>query len=260
MSSVKNRYFFLLFVVVTFLPIDKISSQDLGFGCLGLIGGFVGYEIQNYKSETMNLYSQFYNEKNKNSLVDPFKKFGEARGFRFGLNLFRNNFSGFIVTIKTSYQDISEKDNQVIFVNGSEQINMLELNLKNYSLGIDLGTTITPALSWKVIEASLIYYQAEIIETVSPAGMQSSIKYYTHKNPEFGYNLGTGFILHLIKNYISLEGSASFSIFNIKEVSDENGKVFFYDNPEQNLMQTRENLIKSGGVNLVIQLNIGFPI
>ena len=260
MSLIRNKYSFLLLIVITFFSTEKIFSQDIGFGCLGLIGGFVGYEIQNYKSQTINLYSQFYNEKNKNSIVDPFKKFGEARGFRFGLNLFRKNYSGFIVTIKTSYQEISEKDNQVIFVNGSEQINMLELDFRNFSLGIDLGTTITPALSWKVIEASLIYYQTEIVETVNPAGMQSSIKYYKHKNPEFGYNLGTGFILHLIKNYISLEGSASYSIFNIKEVTDDDGKIFFYDNPEQNLMQTRENLITSGGVNLVIQLNIGFPI
>ena len=245
-------------LLVCFIAFSTNSNaQTLGFGCLGFVGGYAGFTYQQYNPKGLNEYINSFNINNADSLSSPMNNFGQAQGYRFGINFFRANVKGFILTTKGFYQSVTENHQTQInsYAGASTVINQIQLT--NWGLGIDLGTIITGALSWKVIDAALIYTSASYTNTTNSPGPSSVIYKYNSENPSIGYSVGTGFILDVIENYISLEGTAGYSAFSIGKMKSVDGTELAVS---ENSNVSMKNFISNGGFNAAIQLNFGFPL
>ncbi|MHB1688523.1 MAG: hypothetical protein ACYCVH_14315 [Ignavibacteriaceae bacterium] len=233
------------------------SAQSFGFGCLGFVGGYGGYSYQQYNPQGLNNYIQSFNTNHSNSLSSPMSKFGKAQGYRFGINFFRADIKGFILTTKGFYQSLSEK-NQTSMNSSSETTTVIyQLQLTNWGVGIDLGTIITGALSWKIIDAALLYNSASFTNTINSPGPSTIINKYNSESSSFGYTIGTGFILDIIDQYVSLEGVAGYTVFKIDKMKQSDGTELTVS---ENSNEVMKNFISGGGFNAVIQLNVGFPL
>ena len=233
------------------------NAQTFGFGCLGLVGGYGGFSYQQYNSQGLNDYIQSFNTNHSDSLSSPIGKFGKAQGYRFGINFFRANVKGFILTTKGFYQNLTEKNQTSINSAAGDATVINQLQLINWGLGIDLGTTITGALSWKVIDAALLYTTASFTNTTNSPGPSSVINKYNSENPSFGYSIGTGFILDVIDQYVSFEGTAGYTFFSVSKMKSADGTEL---TASENSNVSMKNFISNGGFNAVVQLNVGFPL
>ena len=248
------KYLFLISLLL-FLPAHA-QDQKMGFGCLGLVGGTAGYQVQKFQATGLNSYIGNLNRIHSDSLINPIPEFGRAEGYRFGINFFRQNYSGFVITFKGSYQSLQEKQESRWHAGEGDNTNTLDLKINQFSLGVDLGTTLFSVLDWKVIDASLLLSSAKLVHTENFPGKPTVKTEYKSDGNSFGYSFGSGFILHLIKNYISVEGTIGYAFFTIDKIKD----------PESDYLQTSDpsspvtNFIENGGLTGIIQLNIGFPL
>ena len=236
---------------------NKSNAQSFGFGCLGFVGGYGGYSYQVYNPTGLNNYVKTFNEIRQDSLKSPMQKFGKAQGYRLGINFFRANIKGFILTTKAFYQLLSEK-HQVQLNSYSGQSSIIyKLDITNWGFGIDLGTSLTDALSWKVLDAAVLFNTAKLEMTKNFPDAITEVDDYKSAKSTIGYSIGTGFILSIIDNYVSIEGGAGYSVFKIDKMQNNNGQ---YLTTAENSTQVMSNLITAGGFNAVIQLNVGFPL
>ncbi len=198
-----------------------------------------------------------FNAANRDSLSSPMSKFGEAQGYRIGLNFFRANIKGFILTTKGFYQYLSEKNTAGIeAANGSANA-VYQVEMRNWGIGLDLGTALTDILSWKVVDAAVLYNSASFTNTRNSPGPITKLMKYSSEKYTLGYTVGTGFILQLIDRYISLEGVAGYAAFKIDRMRSGDGTQLTVSESSNEVMS---GFISSGGFNAVVQLNVGFPL
>lgn len=243
----------LIFFILIANP--NIHAQSFGFGCFGFVGGLAGYSHLSYQPGTLKYY---YVE---NSLVPhllapvDYPSFGNANGFRVGLNFFRANFSDFHITAKGFYQFIWEDNSTNSPISVSRIQTNYNLNFKSWGIGLDFGLPVSKILSWKIIDGQLLFNTVEFEKSTENIGTTVIAK-FKNDSPEIGYSLGTGFILSLIENYISLEGTAGYTSIKVKSMTDENGVDF-----KSTIFDTEEKeFIMGGGFSAVLQLNVGFPL
>ena len=127
--------------------------------------------------------------------------------------------------------------------------------MKNWALGIDFGYAITSFLSWKIIDGAVHFNNVSLTNTVNSTG-ETEVNIYKSKSGVLGYSVGTGLIISIVKDYISIEASAGYTGLTIEKLNPEEGRRFLEDLPEIN----NTNFIESGGFTAVVQLNIGFPL
>ncbi len=247
----------LAILISTLFLTPSTNAQSFGFGCLGFVGGYGGYSYQVYEPTGLNDYILAFNESRKDSLNGSMGNFGAAGGYRVGLNFFRANLEGLILTAKGFYQSLSEKKEASFGSASGNSSAVYELQIRNWGLGIDLGTSITNSLSWKVIDAALLYNFAAFTQTINLPGSITKIIKYKNSKPTLGYFFGTGFIYNIIDNYISVEGVAGYTVFSINEMQTEKGDKLMANENSQVVMK---KFITAGGFNAVIQINFGFPL
>jgi len=249
----KKYFLILLFGSVTVLAQD----QKLGFGCLGLVGGYAGYEYQKYQATGLNSFIDDFNLANADSLSQPMDHFKELKGYRFGINFFRKNYSGFIFTVKGFYQTLLEKKDATVLSSNLSINHGLELKLNQFAIGIDLGTSLSNSFDWKVIDAAVLISTTKFNYSINTPGKPTQKLEYTSDGSSIGYLFGSGFVFHLVKNYISIEGSVGYAYFNVDKVKLDTGE-FLYSGNDPTKVVTK--FIQNGGLNATIQLNIGFPL
>ncbi|MCK9425579.1 MAG: hypothetical protein M0Q21_06050 [Ignavibacteriaceae bacterium] len=240
-----------------FLVTFKIGAQDFGFGCLGLVGGFAGYGMQTYQTKGINERVDFFNSLYKDSLVSPLNNFGQAAGYRFGINFFNQKFSGFNLSFKGFYQKLSEKNKAIIKSGTIEIAKTFEVKIASFGLGVDFGTHITEILNWKILKVAVIFSQADFIESEDRPGLLTEKNDYKSSKTNIGYSLTTGFVVYLIGNYISLEGSAGYNLFRFEQLKKEDGTSLTVNEKSNQPMPVA---IDNGGLAGVIQLNFSFPL
>lgn len=234
-----------------------INAQSFGFGCLGLVNGYAGYSYQVYKPTGLNNYIDFFNTIREDSLDAPLKHFGKGTGFRVGVNFFRANVEGFVLTAKGFYQLSNERTGATVTTSSGITNTNFQLKIKTFGVGFDLGIDVTKSLSWKVLDAAFLFNNAEYNATTNhPFGHTDVLRYNTEKGV-VGYSLGTGFILELIDQYVSLEGLAGYTFFSLDKIIDDENTYLTVNESSTEVMN---NFIESGGFIAVIQLNIGFPL
>lgn len=233
-----------------------IHSQTFGFGCLGFTGGYAGYSHQKYQPDGLNDYIKIFKLNRKDFLTENFNSFGSANGFRVGLNFFRKKFSGVFVTAKGFYQFLDEKHQAVEKLSSGNVTTSYEVKLISWGLGVDLGTPIVSFLNWKIVDAALLYDQAKFSNALNFPGALTVVKNFK-SDSKFGYSIGTGFIIEILGEYITLEGLAAYSKLSINEMRMDDGSKLVKN---ENTTEEMKNFIADGGFNTVIQLNIGLPL
>ncbi|MCJ7552916.1 MAG: hypothetical protein MUO34_03440 [Ignavibacteriaceae bacterium] len=241
----------LLFIVI--INNTETKAQSFGFGCFGFVSGYAGYSYQSFEPG----YLKFYGNELRTPIgliTDPyFDQFGEAKGFRVGLNFYRAKFSGIFLTAKGHFQFLSERKN--IIVSDSYPDVEYDLSLKSWGLGIDVGIPISKLFDWKIFDGELLFNSVRFKRTINNVGI-TSVKTYNNDSPEIGFSIGTGFIVYLIEGYISLEGTAGYTIMKIEKMLDDEGNNFLGEAD----LSDESNFIKAGGFKAVLQLNVGFPL
>jgi len=253
----KKNFFYTVIVIFVVLFNTNINSQTFGFGCLGFFSGYGGVAYQSYKAEGLNQFVKYFNELNSSTLDEPLQEYYGAFGYRVGVNFFRATWeSGFILTAKGYYQSLSRtRETSESSIEGNTNY-MFELDLKNWALGVDFGYSITSFLSWKIVDGSVNFNNVSLTNTInSPSG--TDVSKYKSESGVLGYSVGTGIIISLVKDYISLEGFAGYTGLTIEKLNYEEGNPSLLNvlNEEENI-----NFIESGGFTGVIQVNLGFPL
>lgn len=252
----KRKYFCIVVIGLLILVNSSVRSQTFGFGCLGFFGGYGGIVYQSYKAEGLNQFVKYFNEMKSSTLNDPLQEYYGAVGYRVGINFFRAHWqSRFILTAKGYYQSLSRtRETSETLPDGNINYSN-ELDLKNWALGIDFGYAITSFLSWKIIDGAVHFNNVSLTNTVNSTG-ETEVNIYKSKSGVLGYSVGTGLIISIVKDYISIEASAGYTGLTIEKLNPEEGRRFLEDLPEIN----NTNFIESGGFTAVVQLNIGFPL
>ncbi len=254
----KGSFHLVIALSIIFIN-STITAQSFGFGCLGLVGGYAGYSYQIYKPSGLNNYIESFNLNpvRRDSLKGPIQNFGKSAGYRVGVNFFRANIRGLILTAKGFYQNLSEESDATVSSLQGESNTDFNVDLKSWGIGVDIGTSITNSLSWKVIDAVLLFNNAQFTNTTNLPGAQTIVQSYKSDSQILGYTLGTGFILAIIGEYVSLEGSAGYTYMKIDKIKRDDGTYLTTTELSNTPMN---NFIDGGGFNAVIQLNIGFPL
>ncbi|HEY6626819.1 MAG TPA: hypothetical protein VIZ21_07680 [Ignavibacteriaceae bacterium] len=243
------KYFKIFFIIISVSSFAE--AQTFGFGCLGFVGGYGGFTYQHYDAGGLNDYIRFLNQ--LENTVDPVDEFNSAIGYRVGLNLFRATFeNGIIFTAKGFYQYLSKKNKGTVGVGVNDDNYSMDLTLKNWSIGFDVGWEFTKVVSWKVLDGSLNFNNVTLTQTTDLPG-ETIVNKYKSDSGVIGYSVGTGIIVAIIKDYISVEGLAGYTYLVIDDVYEENGEPFLG-------MNYNSKFIESGGFSAVIQLNVGFPL
>lgn len=240
-----------LFFLLIFLSL-QLNAQTCGFGCLGLSGIYGGYSRQYYEAVGLNL--QLNDELDNIGLTDQNFNFEYGEGYRFGANIFRAKFDNYFLTFKGYFQYIKEQQNIREDIGGDVYEFNSELVMNYWGIGVDFGIPILSVLDWKIVEGNLSFYNTDLSNKTIKNGNILIEDKYSNLEVTLGYYVGTGLIIHILPDYISLEGSAGYSFLKINELHSVDGKTQFpakeYDT----------NLINKGGFSAMIQLNIGVPI
>lgn len=244
-----------MLLLVTGSP--RLQAQELGFGCLGLVGGFGGYTSQGVHTDELNEFVSRYNRLHADSLYQQMDQFGNLKGFRLGLNVLRQNLQGMILTFKVFYENLIERKTGIILVSSQQENTFTELAMKNFGIGIDIGTELTRSFSLKIIDATIVFSQIRFTESLHNPSGQIVNYVYTADDEPIGVTLGTGFIFELIDDYVSLEGSAGYMFMEAGRMRTTEGK---YLNKDQRSDEKMRYVINSGGFNATLQLNIGVSL
>jgi len=232
--------------LLSFIPLE---AQTFGFGCLGLSGFYAGVTQQYYDTPGLNEYI------NSTVLLSSYNnsiEFKRGTGYRIGANIFRAKFDVLFITAKGYYQFLKETHERVN-VDPGEGSQKYELAMNHWGVGLDFGVPLFSILDWKIVEGNVTFYNSELIEEyLASDGSQISETKYKLDKAKLGYFIGSGLILHLVPDYISVEATAGFSFIDIEK--------FIKDDITIPASTSSNKAIDKGGFSATVQLNVGFPL
>ena len=254
-----KKLFYSILVTSFLLFGTNIQSQTFGFGCLGFVGGYGGFTYQEYNAKGLNEFIRAWNS--LEFVHTTMDEFSFATGYRVGLNFFRATFeNNIILTAKGYYQSLDKTNKAMLGGGNPENYYTLDLDIKNWAIGFDVGIDLTTTISWKILDGAVNFNNVKLTESTDLVG-ETKIEKYENDAGSIGYSIGTGIIFAIIKDYVSIEGLAGYTHLSIDNVYTESGTPFL--NPSQLSKGTsviEGNFIDSGGFTAVVQLNIGFPL
>ena len=216
------KYFKIFFIIISISAFAE--AQTFGFGCLGFVGGYGGFVYQSYDADGLNQFIWKFNIDTYET-IGVLKSFDNSTGFRVGINFFRATFkNNIILTAKGYYQSLN-KTNTAKIENENTYYYALDLDSRNWSLGFDVGWEFTKVVSWKILDGSLNFNNVTLTQTTDLPG-ETIVNKYESDTGVFGYSIGTGIIVAIIKDYISVEGLAGYTYLVIDDVYKENDEPF----------------------------------
>lgn len=238
----------LAFVFISF---SSVNAQTCGFGCLGLSGFYGGYSAQFYDMTTLNellseRMEQFGFEKTDIN-------FETGYGARIGANIFRAQFDNYFITAKGYYQFLKEEQRVNEIINSRSASYNSKLDLDHWGVGVDFGIPLFKVLDWKIIEGGITFYRSKLENTFRIDDIIIDHESFEEEKINVGYYFGTGLVIHLIKDYISIEGTAVYNHLNMGNLVDSEGNYLLDPDFDKSIMD-------KAGVTATIQLNIGVPL
>ncbi len=243
--NINFRIYFLPIIIFAFSSLNH--AQSFGFGCLGLSGFYGGYSQQEYKADGIN---QFSKENYSGFSTGNNIKFQKGTGFRIGANIFRAKFDDVFITFKGFFQFLKEEHEIVDDVSQGILKNKYKLSMNHWGLGLDFGFPLFSFIDLKLIEGGVAFYNSDFEYQSMLDDTQQIEKKYSPEKVQLGYYVGSGLILHLIKDYISIEGTAAFVSIKIDKM--------LIDTEDKTPMNSLKAIEKGGFIGTV-QLNVGFP-
>ena len=245
MKTFLIKYFFgtLLLLSVS----TTLNAQTFGFGCLGLGAFYAGISQERYDASGVNNYLNVKLFSNQSAGAVKFEK---GTGYRVGANFIRAKFDKVFISAKGFYQFLKEEHSNSELSGGSNLSSTHTLSLNHWGVGIDFGLNLFWILDWKVIEGDVNFYSGDFTSDYLKDNVFQNEEKYSFDKTKVGYFLGSGLILHIVPDYISLEGTAGYNFVKFENLkrTDSLGNELFIN-----------NALPSGGFSATIQLNVGFP-
>lgn len=230
---------------------SRITAQTFGFGCLGLSGFYAGYSQYSYTADGLNQSLVVLNPG-----VDFTKEnldFKLGTGYRIGANIFRARFRSLFISAKGYYQFLKETKDFVSTSTEGVSKNTYQLSLNHWGVAMDFGFPVFGILDLKLVEGGVNFYNGEFTATnLAPDNTQTETK-FEPADLKVGYYVGSGLVLHLIPDYISIEGTAFYTFMHLDDMKDGNGILL----PDASV---NSKFITRGGFSATVQLNVGFPL
>ncbi len=248
MLKLISKIIFIL-ALIFLIPSAVIKSQTFGFGCLGLSGFYAGFSQQQYVVDGLNDFIKF---NNYGPVPSSYVEFKKGSGYRIGANLFRAKFENFFISAKGFYQFMRENLELNQTAQNSLFKNKYQLSMNHWGLAVDIGVPLLSIIDLKIIEGGIVFYNTEFVHTVLENEKQIYELKYEPDNKKVNYYIASGLLIHIVPDYISIEGTAGYSFlkydrFDLKTESPV-GKG------------TITNPVSKGGFLATVQLNIGFPL
>jgi hypothetical protein len=236
---------------ILLLSANNLFAQTFGFGCLGLSGFYAGFSeyrfetpaLNEFASPTIVIGNQTFSEK---------IKFGMPSGYRVGANIFRAKWDRFFISAKGFYQFLREENILTMPAGNDEFTFNYELNMNHWGVGIDFGVPLFWILDWKIIEGNVAFYKVEFNKQLFTGTKLIEETKFTTDKIKVGYFLGTGLILHIVPDYISLEGTLGFNLLELENLESENGSIIPITN-------SSKKMFEKGIWSATVQLNVGVP-
>lgn len=241
----------LLFILL-FIGLIPVQAQTCGFGCLGLSGIYGGYTFQEFDNKSLNERLQFHWS---NTNIPPQElDFSKIQGFRVGANIIKAQFSYISFGIKGFYQFMKANKEFELFVNSDKVRENYKMDLSYWGLGVDFGfALLRDVIDIKLVDAGVTLHQPTFTWSSYIANVQQFEYKYVAEDIQLNYYAGSGLILHIVPDYISLEGTAFISFFELDNLQNEESG--------EGLLLTQEQLVKkTETINYSLQLNLGFPL
>ena len=256
--KMKQSIFTYLIIALSITSFSQVNSQTCGFGCLGLSGVYGGYSLQQYEADGLNSYiGQMLNPFSSLSNPESDVKFREGRGFKFGINIVRADYSNFFFSFKGFYQFLSEEqsvETNVGSVQNPELIfSDIKLEMNNWGVALDFGIPLLGFIDWKIVEGELKFFAPKLSVDLSEEFPFMNSGTYTPDKVKMGYSVGTGLIFNIVEDYISLEVSGMHTFVEIDYLTSD------IDGTKVPTEGSKLKFISKGGYQGVVQLNVGIP-
>lgn len=251
------RKIFLMLLLLSFGS-TSLNAQEIGFGCVGFVGIYVGYATQSYEAEGLNRFVSSWNEANQDKLTNTMGSFDDMRGLRIGVNILRKQVGFINFTIKGFYNGYRKTNEASIVEDLRFYENKIELKQNNFGVGLDIGTEIASFLDLKVLDTEIYYHTTKLTTTFNSLDATNISQKYESTESGVGYTIGGGFIINLIGKYLSLEGTAGYSFFEVDQMKVDGSiepMISMYNSD-----QPMTNFINKGGFVAVLHMNVGFPL
>ena len=246
----KINYIYIIVLILS-LPQTGIS-QTCGFGCLGLSGIYAGYSFENYTADGLN--QQLNDGLLGMEINDQKYKFHSGQGFRFGMNIVRANFESYFFSVKGYYQFLKEEQVVTAVILPQEEFDFKsKFEMNHWALGFDFGIPVVSFMDWKIIDASIKFFNTQLINQVITNSKVIEETNFSIPKITVGYAVGSGIIIHIIKDYLSIEGTGMYNFTNIEYLTNDKDSERY---PENN---SNVKLITNGGFSAIVQLNVGVP-
>lgn len=245
MKTIKIISLYLSFIAINF-------AQTCGFGCLGLSGVFAGYSQMEYSPNGLN---NFINATYSQDHIQNY--FGTAKGIKVGGNIFRATFDNYFLTAKGYYQFAQEenvfrpKDYELMSRNFEKN---LKYQLNHWGVGLDFGIPILSFIDLKIVDGGVTFYNHKLTISDNSQTGNDIKEVFENKNNKISYYIGSGLILKLLSNYLSVEGTVFYNSFNVDNLYNENNEALL--SPALG----NEKFVSKGGFSASLQINLGFPL
>ncbi len=246
---IKKIFIFFLLNLLSLLP-GKLYAQTCGFGCLGLSGAFAGYSFYQIDAPGLN---DAVNQLMGGRFPSQEFKLNSIGGFRFGANIFRAKFDNYFISAKGYFQMLKDNQEYSASVQSGLIKDTYDFSMHNWGIGLDFGIPVFSFLDLKLIEGGINFYTINFKNESFLNGVRESKSEYENNQTEIGYYAATGFIIHIIQDYLSLESTASYNFFSLTEINY--GKEQKYP-----ATSNSKSLVDKTGFAATVQLNIGVPL
>lgn len=232
---------------------SKTFTQTCGFGCLGLSGIYGGYSFENYHAEGLN--HQLNKELENMGVNDQRYDFRTGMGFRFGMNIVRANFDDYFFTVKGYYQFLEESQTVTALLLPGEEFDFKsKFEMNHWALGFDFGIPVFNFMDWKIVDGSLKFFNTKLTQQDIYENKVVQEKTFNIPKITMGYAVGSGLIIHIIKDFVSIEGTGMYNFTKIENLTNDNNTEHLPNDDSE------FPLVTKGGLSAVVQLNIGIPL
>ncbi len=248
-----KKYFLILAILI--LGFTQSEAQTFGFGCLGLSGFYAGYSRQSFEFPGLNQYVNKQIESNINLQSGSAEqmKFQILTGYRIGANFFRAKFHSIFISAKGYYQFLKQQQQVSTQIQNSVVRQTYQVTMNHWGVGLDFGTKLFSVIDWKIVEGNVLFFNSDLTQEIFIDEVSQGQVKYSPDNAKVGYFLGTGLILQVVPDYISVEGTAGYNYIKIDKMNNSTTGTI----PTATINQ---NIVDKGNFSVTLQLNIGFPL
>jgi hypothetical protein len=250
-----NRLLRITTYILIIISVNTANAQSFGFGCLGLAGFYAGVSEYKYDTPGINDYANSFSALLAQNSTGEWKdiKFNRGTGYRIGTNFFRARWDHLFLSAKGYYQFVKEEQSNIVPTVSGQTEMKYQLTMNHWGVGVDFGVPLFSILDWKIIEADASFFTSDFTYTMYQDNKFVMDNRFTPDKIRIGYFIGTGLILNLIPDYLSVEGTAGFNFLQIDKYSG-NGDA------QIPVLPSSKNAVENGGWSGTIQINVGFPL